>query len=104
MTNKVIPPTVVGLQLLGVKRQPTTLVLTFSEPLDAAGPEWPNYRLVSAGCDRRFGTRDDRAVRLRWVRYDAGSLSVALLRTDPAARAATDSLRLTVIATAGEEA
>ncbi len=82
LTNEVIeviPPTVVGLQDVGVRHQPTTLVLTFSQPMDSARAEDPaNYRLVSAGPDHRLGTRDDRVIRVRWARYDAASQSVTL--------------------------
>ena len=38
-----------------------------------------NYRFVAPGPDRRFGTRDDRMVRLRSARYDRSSRSVMLI-------------------------
>ncbi len=36
------------------------------------------YRLVSAGPDHRFGTRDDRVIRIRSARYNAATLQVTL--------------------------
>src|SRR4051812_4956301 len=38
-TPTAFPPTVVGLQYLGARNQPITLVLTFSEPMNAARAE-----------------------------------------------------------------
>ncbi len=37
-----------------------------------------SYRLVSAGRDRRFGTRDDRTLALRSAAYDPASMTVTL--------------------------
>lgn len=37
-----------------------------------------NYRLNLAGPDGRFGTRDDRAIRIRSVQYDAASITVTI--------------------------
>ena len=63
----------------GIHRQPTALVLTFSEPLDAITAESrANYLLVSAGPDHRFGARDDRAVRIRTIQYDAAARTVTI--------------------------
>ncbi len=45
-----LPPTVLGVQRHGVHLQPTTLVITFSEPMDSARAEaLANYRLVAVG-------------------------------------------------------
>jgi hypothetical protein len=72
-------PTIVGLRRLRSQRPATTLVLTFSEPMDAArAQKRANYRLVWDGSDHRLGTSDDRAIRIRWARYDAASHSVEL--------------------------
>ena len=61
-------PTVLSVQRHGVHYQLTTLIVTFNRPMDAASAEdLANYRLVSAGPDHRFGTRDDRAIRIRSV-------------------------------------
>jgi hypothetical protein len=47
--------------------------------MDAASAEdLADYRLVFAGPDHRFGTRDDRAIRIRYVRYHATSDTVTI--------------------------
>jgi choice-of-anchor C domain-containing protein len=67
------------MQSLVNPQSPTTLVLTFSQPMDLACAEDPaNYRLVWAGRDHRLGTKDDRIIPIRWARYDAASQSVKL--------------------------
>jgi hypothetical protein len=55
-----------------------------------------NYRLVGAGRDGRFGTRDDRRVAIRSARYDAVSRTVALVPR--CARLGTSPLQLIVSA------
>jgi hypothetical protein len=56
-------PIVLSLQRFGIHLQPTTLVLTFNEPLEPArARDLANYRLVAPGPDGRFGTRHDRAI------------------------------------------
>src|SRR5262249_1748247 len=78
LTN-VPSPAVVGLQSFGAPHHPTTLVLTFSEPMDAAPAEDPaNYRLLGAGRDPTLGTQDDRVIWIRRARYDAALHSVML--------------------------
>jgi hypothetical protein len=78
-STKALPPTLVGLQYSVNPVHPSTLVLTFSQPMDVARAEDPaNYRLVWAGRDHRLGTKDDRVVRIRSARYDAASQSVTL--------------------------
>lgn len=73
------PPTVLVIQRHGVHLQPTKLVITFSQPMDAARAEaLTNYSLVSAGPDHRFGTRNDHAIRLRSVVYAAASNTVTI--------------------------
>src|SRR5262245_21032652 len=58
----------------------TRIVLTFSEPLrSATGRNVRNYRVVAPGPDRRFGTRDDRTIRLRTARYQPSSDFVTLI-------------------------
>ena len=74
-----LPPVILEVQRHGVHFQPTTLVVTFSQPMDAATAEdLADYRLVSAGPDHRFGTRDDRVIPIRSVRYDATLHTVTL--------------------------
>ena len=74
-----ISPTVVGLQSLVVPDQSTALILSFSEPMDAARAGGPaNYHLIWAGKDHRLGTGDDRVTPIRSARYEAASQSVKL--------------------------
>jgi choice-of-anchor C domain-containing protein len=78
LTN-VPPPTLVGLRSFVNPNHPTTLVLTFSVPMDAAGAQdTSNYRLVWAGKDHQLGTGDDQVIPLQSARYDAASWSVKL--------------------------
>jgi hypothetical protein len=75
-------PTVVVLQRFGIHRHPTTLVVTFSKPLNATTAESrANYLLVSAGPDHRFGTRDDGAIGISSIQYDAASRTVTIRPT-----------------------
>jgi hypothetical protein len=61
-------------------RSQRVIVLTFSEQVAPAGASTlGTYRLVSAGRDRRFGTRDDRTLSLRSASYDPATLSVTLV-------------------------
>jgi hypothetical protein len=72
-------PTVVNLQRFGLHRAPTRFVLSFSEDLDPARAEdLGNYRLLVPGPDGRFGTRDDRTLRLRSASYDPATRTVTL--------------------------
>ena len=64
MTQWEEPPTVVNLHRLGVHLHPTTLVVTFSTPMDVTRAEsLSNYHLVSAGADHKLGTKDDHGMR-----------------------------------------
>jgi choice-of-anchor C domain-containing protein len=75
----VIPPTAVGLQCVAVPLHSTGLMVSFSQPMDAARAENPaNYRVVWAGRDHRLGTADDRVIPIRSARYDAASWSIKL--------------------------
>ena len=68
------PPTVTNLQRFGVHLEPTTIVLTFSEPMDAnrAGT-LANYTLVATSHGR------DRVIRLLVANYDAVARTVTLV-------------------------
>ncbi len=60
--------------------QPTTFIVTFSQPMDAASAaDLGNYQLVPAGQDHRFGTRDDHTIRLRSIVYDASSNTATIV-------------------------
>ena len=74
-----VAPRILSARRRGYHLQPTRLVLTFSEPMDAArAVNLRNYRLVAPGPDGRLGTRDDRPLHLRAARYDPARLSVTL--------------------------
>jgi hypothetical protein len=77
LTNVAIPPVVVGLRRTGVHRQPTQLVLSFSEPLDPARASDPrNYGLLLVGPYGRPG-------------LDPHPIPVLSAAYDPAHRAVT---------------
>jgi hypothetical protein len=77
LTNTPVPPppptpTVDRVDRLGFHMRPTRIFVRFSAAMDAERAGNPaNYRLVKAGRDGVFGTRDDRTIRLRGLRYDA---------------------------------
>ncbi|MFM7132262.1 MAG: FG-GAP-like repeat-containing protein, partial [bacterium] len=72
-------PVVTNLVRYGYHAQPTTLVATFSQPLDATSAgNVANYVLTSAGADGRFGTRDDKNIPLASASYNTASNSVTL--------------------------
>ena len=64
-------PRVMALKRLGFHSQPTFLVLTFSAALDAiSASNVSNYRITAPGRDGRFGTRDDRIIRVKSAALD----------------------------------
>jgi hypothetical protein len=74
-----LTPRVVSLQRFGVHLHPTTLVLTFNTPMDAARAQsLAEYHLVRVGPDHRTGTKHDRAIPIRSARYDAATDTVTL--------------------------
>jgi virginiamycin B lyase len=65
-------PTVTLVQRFGIHTQPTTLVLTFDEPLDPGrAQDVHNYQIVELG-------RGSRTIRFKSAVYDAGSQTVTL--------------------------
>jgi hypothetical protein len=63
----------------GVHYHPTTLVVSFTQPMDAASAQdLVNYQLVSAGPDHRFGTRDDQPIRISSLQYNAATQTVTI--------------------------
>jgi hypothetical protein len=77
--QSVAAPIVTSLKRYGYHAQPTTLVATFSQTLDAAAAgNVGNYVLTSAGADGRFGTRDDRNIALASASYNAQAKTVTL--------------------------
>ena len=74
-----IGPTVVDLSRFGIHRHPTRLALTFSEPLDPSRvQDLSNYILLAPGYDGRFGTHDDRVIRINSAKYDPNTRTVTL--------------------------
>lgn len=75
-------PRVLGLKRLGFHSQPTLLVLTFDEALNAASASRVgNYRLRAAGRDGRFGTADDVVIPLLRARYADANGATVTIRT-----------------------
>jgi uncharacterized repeat protein (TIGR01451 family) len=72
-------PQVVSLQRYGYHMQPTLLVLTFDKALDPVNAlQKTNYRIVDPGRDGRFGTRDDRVIRVKSAALDSSGRIVVL--------------------------
>jgi hypothetical protein len=68
----------------GKHRTSTVIVVQFSgAPDPATAINLGNYSLVSAGKDRKLGTRDDRPVRLARAIYDPGAHTVTLIPRKP---------------------
>lgn len=86
----VVTPRIVGLKFVqqaeGRVRTIVRITLTFNrDVLRAAATDLENYRLVSPGADRRFGTVDDRPVSIQSAAYDAGRRTVTLTPRSPLA-------------------
>jgi uncharacterized repeat protein (TIGR01451 family) len=65
-------PTVTGVERFGFHERPTTLVLTFDEPLDPGRAQnLANYRIVALGGSRR-------TIRIKKAVYDAATRTVTL--------------------------
>ncbi len=70
--TSVVPPS--------TKDKKQVIVLTFSEDLNSARAALlANYRLVTAGRDKKFGTKDDKIIALRSVTYNVATRSVTLM-------------------------
>ena len=84
LTNVAVPvetvgPVVVSFQRSSTRGRKARLTLAFSELLDPArASDLGNYRLVSPGRDGRFGTRDDRRIKIRLAAYDPATATVTL--------------------------
>jgi hypothetical protein len=91
-------PKVVNIQASVSRGHVKALVLTFNEALDLTrATNLANYRLVSPGRDRRFGTRDDQTIALRTPVYDPVAHTVTL--TPRRKLSTSGQLELTVIGT-----
>ena len=72
-----------NVQRFGIHDQPTTLVLNFGEPLDAARAEnLANYILVRIRSAHRPGTTDDTVIPILSASYDIASETVTLQPTE----------------------
>jgi hypothetical protein len=73
------PVSIVSGRLATKKNNVTGIVLTVSGIVDSIrASSLSNYRLVTAGNDKKFGTRDDKVVRLRGASYDADKHTITL--------------------------
>ena len=69
-----------GIARFGVHMQPTSLVVTFNQPLTAADAQnVNNYQIIAAGRDRRFGTRDDVVIPINAANFNATTNAVTLI-------------------------
>jgi hypothetical protein len=72
-------PSVQGLQRFGFHAQTTHLLVTFDSVFDLSRADAStNYVLLAPGPDGRFGTRDDRTIRIKSAIYDASTNTVTL--------------------------
>ena len=97
------PPPLVGVgRVLARSRRgrAAKVVVTFSGDVASGALIKSNYMMISAGKDRRFGTRDDRTSRFRSATYDPSTRTVTLV---PARRITPRSPRRLVIASAGPQ-
>jgi len=73
------PPTVVGFTPTRRRGVLGNILVRFSRAMAPGGVlSLGSYRLVSAGRDRRFGTRDDRTLAFRSATYDPASMTATL--------------------------
>ena len=93
-----VGPRITQVDRFGLDRTPTAYVLTFDKALDSArASDLGNYRLVDPGRDGRFGTRDDRTIRIRSALYNPADRTVTIT---PATRiAGWRRVQLTVVGT-----
>jgi hypothetical protein len=78
-SSRAFIPTVVNLAREGYHRRPTFVTLRFSAPLATVPAEnRANYRVVSAGRDGHFGTKDDVSYTIRAAHYNAAAQAVRL--------------------------
>lgn len=72
-------PQVTSVVRYGYHAQPTSFAVTFDSDMDQAkAADLSNYLIRTAGRDGRFGTRDDKLIRLRAVSYDAATRTATL--------------------------
>ena len=75
-----VGPMIPNLLLPNPKAKTTPLVLAFSEDLNPArAVNLSNFRLVTAGRDKKFGTKDDKVIALRSATYNPTTHKLTLL-------------------------
>jgi hypothetical protein len=80
---------------LSKQKKAEVLVVSFGGALDSARAQnLGDYHLVAAGKDKKFGTRDDKAVALGLASYDSSAHTVT-----PRGKVPKGSLQLTITAT-----
>jgi hypothetical protein len=78
-TTSNVAPTVTSMERFGFHEQPTSVVLTFSAPLDPASAEnVDNYRIVTLGGPGRGGSLIGHVTKVSFAVYDPASLTVTL--------------------------
>jgi hypothetical protein len=77
------PLSVSGVHWSGTNRDIRQVFVTFTKPLGAAAVNPAGFALVNIGQDGRFGTRDDRGVRIAAASYDPSTLTVTLTPNRP---------------------
>jgi hypothetical protein len=103
--NDAVPAMVQSVQLqkvpAGKHRTGTAIAVQFSGALNsAAAGNLGNYHLVSAGKDKKFGTKDDKPVALAQATYNAAANTVTLTTTKPLVL--SPPLQLTIVAPSGD--
>src|SRR5207237_6851563 len=90
-----VEATSVSLQTVKIKSPKTTvLVIQFGAGLDAsAASNVGAYRLVTAGRDKKFGTKDDKVIRLASASYNDATHAVRLTPRTALPKAQTLQLR-----------
>jgi hypothetical protein len=80
------------------RKKAQVLVIYFGDRLDPGGASsLSGYRLVMAGRDKKFGTRDDKAVGLASASYDPAAHTVTLM---PRGKVPKKPLQLAILASA----
>jgi uncharacterized repeat protein (TIGR01451 family) len=87
--------TVIRVARTGVHNQSTRFRVSYSEAMDVASAQRrANYVITTAGADGQLGTRDDRRIRLRSIRYDRGTNTAILAAVHPVSLHARLRLRV----------
>ncbi len=75
-----VGPKIVGIGPSSVKTRASAVCLTFNESIDpASATNLRNYQIVTAGRDRKYGTKDDKSYAIASAQYLAATHSVVLV-------------------------